>query len=59
MLFFGSDLERQVTRVLAFDLGLHLGLGAAVGFALVDEEVLVGEGGDLRQVGHTDNLMAA
>lgn len=35
------------------------GFGAAVGFALVDEEVLVGESGDLRQVGDTENLLAA
>ena len=35
------------------------GFGAAVGFALVDEEVLVGEGGDLGQVGDAENLLAA
>ena len=35
------------------------GFGAAVGLALVDEEVLVGEGGDLRQVGDAENLLAA
>ena len=36
-----------------------LHLGAAVGFALVDEEVLVGEGSDLGQVGDAQNLLAA
>jgi hypothetical protein len=36
-----------------------LGPGAAVGLALVDEEVLVGEGGDLWQMGHAQNLLAA
>jgi len=35
------------------------GFGAAVGFALVDEEVLIGEGGDLGQVGYAQNLLAA
>ena len=36
-----------------------LGFGAAVGLALVDEKVLVGEGGDLRQVSDAENLLAA
>ena len=36
-----------------------LDLGAAVGLALVDEEVLVGEGGDLGQVGDAEDLLAA
>jgi len=35
------------------------GFGAAVGFALVDEEMLVGEGGDLGQVGDAEDLLAA
>ena len=36
-----------------------LRLGAAVDFALFDEEVLIGEGGDLRQVGDAEDLLAA
>ena len=36
-----------------------LGFGAARGLALVDEEMLIGEGGDLRQVSDAENLLAA
>ena len=36
-----------------------LGAGAAVGLALFDDEVLIGEGRNLRQVRHAQNLLAA
>ncbi len=36
-----------------------LRLGAAVILALFDDEVLIGEGGDLRQVGDAEDLLAA
>ncbi len=35
-----------------------LHLGAAVVFALFDDEVLIGEGGDLRQMGDAEDLLA-
>ena len=35
------------------------GLGAAVLLALFNGEMLIGEGGDLRQVGDAENLLAA
>jgi len=34
------------------------GFGAASGFALFDDVVVVGEGGNLGQVGYTENLIA-
>ncbi len=34
-----------------------VGVGAAAGFLLRDEEVLVGEGGDLRQMGDAEDLL--
>ncbi len=37
----------------------YLHLGAAVVFALFDEEVLIGEGGDLGQVSNAEHLLAA
>jgi hypothetical protein len=36
-----------------------LHLGAAVGFALFNDEVLIGEGGNLGQVSYTQNLLAS
>ena len=35
-----------------------LHLGAAAGLALFDDKVLIGEGGDLRQVGDAEDLLA-
>src|ERR1019366_5168885 len=36
-----------------------LGFGAAVGLALFYDKVLIGEGGDLREMGHAEDLLAA
>jgi hypothetical protein len=36
-----------------------LHFGAAIGFALFNNEVLIGEGGNLGQMGYTEDLLAA